>query len=199
MPSTPEQPIRITLRGQSAGPSSADAILRATESGGGEGGNRSGGGRDAVLSMYVHVPFCFHKCHYCDFYSFVDTNDRQGDFVDALILELNAIADSEERAGHTPALDTLFVGGGTPTLLALDQWERLGGALRGRFAITDRTEWTVECNPETATPELMALLAGIGVNRLSVGAQTFHPDHLRTLERWHEPRNVEKALDLARD
>ena len=190
MPSTPEQPIRITLDGQRTGPTSARDVLGASET-----GDRR---RDPVRSMYFHVPFCFHKCHYCDFYSFVDTKDRQGAFVDALILELEAIADSDRRAGHTPTLDTLFGGGGTPTLLALDQWERLGAALHERFAIDDSTEWTVECHPETATPELMALLAGVGVNRLSVGAQTFPPDPLKTLERWHEPGNVEKALDLAR-
>ena len=149
--------------------------------------------------MYLHVPFCFHKCHYCDFYSFVDTKDRQSAFTDALIREIGALADSEARAGHVPGLDTIFVGGGTPTLLALDEWQRLGEALHARFEITRDAEWTVECNPETATPELMALLEGIGVNRLSVGAQTFHPDHLKTLERWHDPDNVERALNLARE
>ncbi len=152
-----------------------------------------------MRSLYAHVPFCFHKCHYCDFYSFVDNADRQGPFTEALALELGALARWERDGGFDPGLDTLFVGGGTPTLLALEHWERLGEALHGAYAITPDTEFSVECNPETATPELMALLASIGVNRLSVGAQSFHPQHLKTLERWHDPDNVERALDLARE
>ena len=150
-------------------------------------------------SLYIHVPFCFHKCHYCDFYSIVDTRDRQDAYVDRLERELEAIAPLSAWP-----LETIFVGGGTPTLLRPDLWRRLAEALDRHFdlsAIRGRlssTEFTVECNPETATPELMAELAGAGVTRLSLGAQSFDPRHLRTLERHHDPDNVPRALDLAR-
>jgi oxygen-independent coproporphyrinogen-3 oxidase len=156
------------------------------------------GGPDPARSLYIHVPFCFHKCHYCDFYSLVDTRDRQEAFLARLIGELGAIA---PWSGNVP-LRTIFVGGGTPSLLRVELWERLLGALRGRFDLSQMGrgpgEFTVECNPETVTPELMRALAGGGVNRVSIGAQSFQPVHLKTLERWHDPANVGRAVELAR-
>ncbi|MCA9312391.1 MAG: radical SAM family heme chaperone HemW [Phycisphaerales bacterium] len=156
--------------------------------------------RDLVVparSLYIHVPFCFHKCHYCDFYSIVDSRDRQEVFADRLIREVAAIGP------WLGELDTLFVGGGTPTLLRADLWELLLGALtpwlRGGREGSAPTEFTVECNPETATVELMQVLAGGGVNRISIGAQSFRAEHLKTLERWHDPENVARAVELARD
>ena len=153
----------------------------------------------AVRSLYLHVPFCFHKCHYCDFYSLVDTRDRQEPFLERLIRELRALA----PLARGEPLRTIFVGGGTPTLLRVDLWERLLGELEGRFDLGDiragSGECTVECNPETATAELFGLLRRGGVNRLSMGAQSFDPRHLKTLERWHDPASVERAVGLARD
>ncbi|MBX3386906.1 MAG: radical SAM family heme chaperone HemW [Phycisphaeraceae bacterium] len=160
-----------------------------------------------MRSLYFHVPFCFHKCHYCDFYSFVDTQDRQQPFVDRLERELAALG---RLAGH-PTLRTVFVGGGTPSLLKVDLWERLLAALRTHFDMSefaasaadgaDRyagAEFTVECNPETVSEPLMASLRAGGVNRVSIGAQSFNPRHLKTLERWHDPDSVPRAVELAR-
>ncbi|MEM1186230.1 MAG: radical SAM family heme chaperone HemW [Planctomycetota bacterium] len=143
-------------------------------------------------SLYLHVPFCFHKCHYCDFYSIVDRQDRQPAFTARLIEELDALA---PFAGP---LETIFVGGGTPTLLAPDLWKTLLGALHTRFELSEDTEFTVEANPETVTPEIADVLAAGGVNRVSIGAQSFNPRHLATLERWHNPDNVERAIELVR-
>ncbi|MCC6659965.1 MAG: radical SAM family heme chaperone HemW [Phycisphaerales bacterium] len=148
--------------------------------------------RAAARSLYVHVPFCFHKCHYCDFYSIVDRQDRQEPFVARLLRELAAIA---PWAG---ALDTVFVGGGTPSLLRVDLWQRLLTGLHERFRFGPVAEFTVECNPETVTPELMGVLAAGGVNRVSIGAQSFEARHLRTLERRHDPASVARAVALAR-
>lgn len=148
-----------------------------------------------MRSLYIHVPFCFHKCHYCDFYSLVDTRDRQAPFVERLQRELRALA---PRAGGMPQR-TLFVGGGTPSLLRPDLWQRLLATIHRLFNLTDPAlEFTVECNPETVTPELMDILAAGGVNRVSLGAQSFNPRHLKTLERWHEPASVERAVGCAR-
>ncbi|MCC6677488.1 MAG: radical SAM family heme chaperone HemW [Phycisphaerales bacterium] len=151
-----------------------------------------------VRSLYIHIPFCFHKCHYCDFYSLVDTRDRQEPFTDRLIRELTALS---PWAGRAP-LETIFVGGGTPSLLRAEHWARLLDALARLFDLSTiragRGEFTVECNPETVTPELMDLLRKGGVDRVSIGAQSFQPGHLKTLERWHDPANVARALDLAR-
>lgn len=151
-------------------------------------------------SLYIHTPFCFHKCHYCDFYSIVDTRDRMEPFVERLTAELAAIA---PWARGVP-LETVFVGGGTPTLLPTRLWGELLGSLHEHFDMSlmcrgGAGEFTVECNPETATDTLMRTLADGGVNRLSLGAQSFDPGHLKTLERWHDPANVARAADLARD
>jgi oxygen-independent coproporphyrinogen-3 oxidase len=155
-------------------------------------------GQCPVRSLYIHVPFCFHKCHYCDFYSLVDTRDRQGPFVDRLSRELAALA---PWAAGAP-LRTIFVGGGTPSLLRPELWEQLLGTLRRDFDLSlmgsGAGEFTVECNPETVTSRLMAVLVAGGVNRVSMGAQSFHPAHLTTLERWHHPENVPRALETAR-
>ena len=78
----------------------------------------------SARSLYIHVPFCFHKCHYCDFYSIVDTRDRQADFTQRLSRELVAISPAAGR------LETIFVGGGTPSLLRVDLWRNLLGTIR---------------------------------------------------------------------
>lgn len=156
-----------------------------------------------AVSLYFHVPFCFHKCHYCDFYSIVDTRDRQEPFTNRLIAELRALA---PFAAGRP-LETIFVGGGTPTLLRPDLWQRILAALAEAFDLSairgdegggGGGEFTVECNPETASAELFAVLRGGGVNRISLGAQSFEAGHLKTLERWHDPENVARAVELAR-
>jgi len=150
-------------------------------------------------ALYIHVPFCVHKCHYCDFYSFVDTRDQQAGFVDRLLREFDALAP------HAAApLRTIFIGGGTPSLLRVDLWSRLLARLEQRFDLSlirrrePGTEFTVECNPESTSDELLAVLVAGGVNRVSVGAQSFDSRHLKTLERWHDPENVARALDRAR-
>lgn len=150
-----------------------------------------------VRSLYVHIPFCYHKCHYCDFYSIVD-DSRHEVFVSRLVRELEAISE----AASAGLMETVFFGGGTPTLLSPELWRPILRTLRERFGIGDSgatdAEFTVECNPETASPELFALLKSGGVNRVSFGAQSFDPRHLKTLERWHDPESVARAVELAR-
>ena len=150
-----------------------------------------------VERLYIHIPFCFHKCHYCDFYSIVDSQDRQAAFVDRLVRELTAL--SPWTNDHP--LRSIFVGGGTPTLLAAEHWRTLLEAMGRLFSLSeirsDQGEFTVECNPETASDELFEVLVAGGVNRLSVGAQSFDLSNLKTLERWHDPANVGRALRLA--
>ncbi|MEZ6191635.1 MAG: radical SAM family heme chaperone HemW [Phycisphaerales bacterium] len=145
----------------------------------------------------MHVPFCFHKCHYCDFYSLVEPAgrpDRQEAFTDALIAEL-----THNVQIYRPKPTTLFVGGGTPTLLRVDLWRKLLDAMHAAGVMEQVTEFTVEANPETVTPELLGVLAGGGVNRVSMGAQSFNTDQLKTLERWHDPDTVPKAVAMLHD
>ncbi|MGD9790910.1 MAG: radical SAM family heme chaperone HemW [Phycisphaerales bacterium] len=182
-----QQPISIPIRNQTQGTPRAiiEHVLSQTAS-------------PPVRSLYIHVPFCFHKCHYCDFYSIVDPRDRQEPFTDRLIRELEALA----PLTRSHPLHTIFIGGGTPTLLRPELWLRLLTTLNSHFDLTDiragRGEFTVECNPETATPELCDILRAGGVDRLSLGAQSFNPIHLKTLERWHDPANVARAIKLAK-
>ncbi|MBL8765257.1 MAG: radical SAM family heme chaperone HemW [Phycisphaerae bacterium] len=180
----------ISVLGQRPG-ADAGEVLRGV--GAGSGG---GGGVGAVRSLYIHVPFCVHKCHYCDFYSFVDTRDQQGAFVERLVRELGALS-----RHATGPLRTVFVGGGTPSLLRPELWSRVLAALAERFDLSEirrgAGEFTVECNPESVTGELLGVLRGGGVDRISMGAQSFDRRHLRTLERRHDPEAVGRALGLA--
>lgn len=147
-------------------------------------------------TLYLHMPFCTHKCHYCDFYSIVDTQDRQAAFADRLVRELAALA---PLAGP---ISTIFVGGGTPSLLRPDLWTQVLATLHARFDLAPITtgdgEFTVECNPETVTPDLIAVLAAGGVNRISMGAQSFDRRHLATLERRHDPERLPLAAQTIR-
>jgi oxygen-independent coproporphyrinogen-3 oxidase len=143
--------------------------------------------------LYVHVPFCFHKCHYCDFYSFVDTEDRQEAFAHRLDAELEALAPLVRAP-----LETVFVGGGTPTLLRPEVLGRVLHSIRSRMPLADGAEWTVEANPETVDARVAATLVDAGVNRVSLGAQSFDPAHLRTLERHHDPASVGRAVGALR-
>ncbi len=147
-----------------------------------------------IKGAYLHVPFCFHKCHYCDFYSIVDNLDRQEAFTNRLITELQAAAEWV----RTP-LETVFIGGGTPTLLRPLLWERLLASMKATLPIAEAGEFTVEANPETVTDELAAILVAGGVSRMSIGAQSFDERHLKTLERWHDPANVARSIEILRN
>lgn len=149
-----------------------------------------------IDGLYLHLPFCFHKCHYCDFYSVVDRadQDRQADFTTALIAELRRWAD--ELDDWRPR--TIFAGGGTPTYLRPELWAQLLNAMHELRMLENCIEFTVEANPETVTPELMKQLSGGGVNRVSIGAQSFQRESLEALERWHDPDNVPRAVEACR-
>jgi oxygen-independent coproporphyrinogen III oxidase len=141
-----------------------------------------------VRHLYVHLPFCAARCGYCDFVTVVGRDSRHGEYVDALIAELEL-----EREVLAERLETVFLGGGTPTLTE-------AGALRRLLrALPDSRELTVEANPETVTPDLASLLAAEGVSRVSLGAQSFQPHLLGTLERLASPGVVRRAFYDLRD
>ncbi|HKD95039.1 MAG TPA: radical SAM family heme chaperone HemW [Gaiellaceae bacterium] len=136
--------------------------------------------------LYVHLPFCAHRCGYCDFVTATGRDHLHGPYVDALLRELD-----EEHDGSP--VETIFLGGGTPTFTALPELLRL---LR---ALPSTRELTVEANPETVTPELAHELRGAGVNRVSLGAQTFQPHLLNVLERRATPADVDRAFGRLRE
>ena len=138
--------------------------------------------------LYVHLPFCAHRCGYCDFVTVVGRGEQHRSYVDALLRELDF-----ERGLLDPELQTIFVGGGTPTFTALAELERMLAAL------PRAEEVTVEANPETVTAELARSLRAAGVTRVSLGAQTFRPELLRVLERVAGPDDVRRAVHHLRD
>ncbi len=145
-------------------------------------------------SLYVHVPFCGHKCHYCDFYSITrQSAERMARFVDLILAE----ADLWHRAAIGP-FQTLFFGGGTPSLLPPSDMVRLINGLTERFGLATGCEFTVECNPSRVNREYFEMLVKCGVNRVSLGMQSSHKSELGFLERDHNPSEVPDAVLAAR-
>jgi oxygen-independent coproporphyrinogen III oxidase len=150
-----------------------------------------------VPGLYVHVPFCFHKCGYCDFYSITrQTPQRMEKFVDLILRESEIWSGNRGRLNIRPR--TVFFGGGTPSLLPLPQMRRLLRGLHERFDFSACDEWTVEANPATVSEEYCRMLREEGVTRLSMGAQSFELAELSVLERHHNPEDVPRSLQLAR-
>jgi oxygen-independent coproporphyrinogen-3 oxidase len=142
----------------------------------------------AVGHLYVHLPFCAHRCGYCDFVTAVGRGEQHDAYVDALLVELEL-----EREVLAPRLETVFLGGGTPTFTEPAALERLLAGL------PDADEVTVEANPETVTPALARLLSRNRVDRVSLGAQSFQPRLLSVLERGAQPEDVRRAVYVLRD
>ena len=138
--------------------------------------------------LYVHLPFCASRCGYCDFVTVVGQDGRHAAYVDALLVELALEGDV-----LAPRLESVFLGGGTPTLTEPRSLERL---LR---ALPPATEVTVEANPETVTPAVAELLREGGVTRVSLGAQSFQPRLLEVLERRARPDDVRRAFAILRE
>jgi oxygen-independent coproporphyrinogen-3 oxidase len=138
--------------------------------------------------LYVHLPFCSSRCGYCDFVTVVGRGEKHGAYVDAVLREL-----ALEHELLAEPLESVYLGGGTPSLTQAAALERLLDALPGADEIT------VEMNPETATPELARLLSRNRVNRVSIGAQTFHMHLLEVLDRRAQPDDVRRAVHIVRD
>jgi len=130
-----------------------------------------------VTSLYVHVPFCAHKCEYCAFYSAPPSGDVTNRYVAALVREMGLVA-------HELKPQTVFFGGGTPSLLNLAQWRRILEAMQ-RLNLLGAGEWTVECNPATVSDDKAKLLRDFGVNRVSMGVQSLDEQLLDRLGRLH--------------
>ncbi len=145
------------------------------------------------MELYLHIPYCRQKCRYCDFASYAGRADTMSRYVSALLHEAEALQNQGER------MDTVFIGGGTPSLLPPELLERLLTGLRRRFCVAPGAEWSSEANPGTLTrPWLDVAVAG-GVNRLSLGLQAAQQPLLTMLGRIHTLAQAEEAVKLARD
>ncbi|MFB4351478.1 radical SAM family heme chaperone HemW [Microbacterium sp. CR_7] len=154
------------------------------------------------FSAYLHIPFCTVRCGYCDFNTYTSTELRgakQEDYASTLIGEIGLAQRVLSEAGALRPMDTVFFGGGTPTLLPAGDLARMLGAATSAFGLADGAEVTVEANPDTVTPEVARTLAEAGVTRLSIGMQSAVPHVLAALDRTHRPENVRTAVAAAKD
>ena len=152
------------------------------------------------FGVYLHVPFCRVRCGYCDFNTYTLTElgpgASVGSYADTAIGEIELAA--RVLGDAAPAVSTVFVGGGTPTMLAADDLVRMVGTLRERFGFADDVEITTEANPDSVTPDSLRVLADGGFTRVSFGMQSAVPHVLHTLERTHDPANVGRSVEAAK-
>lgn len=148
-------------------------------------------------ALYVHIPFCSSKCFYCDFNSFVSSDAVRAAYVRALLVEISMLHDEQFGVHARPKLETIFFGGGTPTLLTSSEFTEVAKHIHALYDIGDETEWTVEANPGSVDRQKLSALWENGVNRLSFGAQTFNETLLQVIGRLHDAHDVEHSVHAA--
>lgn len=149
-----------------------------------------------AAGIYIHIPFCIRKCHYCDFFSkAIDDPEVRKSYTVALLQE---IAYYGKCYGKDFIADSIFFGGGTPSLMEPELINKIISALKKNFTITEDVEVTMECNPATLTPEKLAGYKDAGVNRLSIGVQSLNDEVLEELGRLHNSDDVIKTFKMAR-
>ena len=148
-------------------------------------------------SLYFHIPFCVHRCAYCDFNTYAGKESLIPAYVEALCHEVEIVARS---AQERPNAHTIFFGGGTPSLLTPKQFEQILRTVQDNFDLSDKSEMEIsfEANPGTVRPNSLRDLRILGFNRISLGVQSTHPEELRQLERIHDYYDVIDAVTWAR-
>jgi oxygen-independent coproporphyrinogen-3 oxidase len=147
-----------------------------------------------TAGIYIHIPFCKSKCIYCDFYSVAGQNDRIENFVDALIREIEICSVKTTDW----VFDTIFIGGGTPSLLNAHQMGKIIDTLNNKYDLNNVKEFTIEANPGEAPKEKLIHFKSLGINRLSIGVQSFKLDLLQFLSRIHSAEDVFRTFQSAR-
>ena len=147
-----------------------------------------------AIGLYVHIPFCLRKCNYCDFCSFSDlSRDTRRRYIDKLKCEILGYK-KEKRI----KLDTVFFGGGTPSLLSPSEFSEICDAILEAFEISPSPEFTVEVNPKTVTPEKLSVFKSRGMNRVSIGLQSIHENELKKLGRVHTFEDFLEAYKMVK-
>lgn len=147
------------------------------------------------MELYIHIPFCVRKCTYCDFASFAGKEHWMRSYVDLLLLE----CDQQLASLHNPDIISIYIGGGTPSILPAELFQCLLQGIHARFHILPDCEWTCEANPGTLTPQWLDVARQNGVNRLSMGMQAKQSSLLRILGRIHEFSDVQQSVSMAKD
>ncbi len=147
------------------------------------------------LGLYLHIPFCQRKCLYCDFYSLTPDDPKLvSRYVDALIAHMKEYKNA--ASGHI--VNTVYIGGGTPTFLQTEQLLAIVRAVKKNFRLSPRAEFTIEANPATVSPDMLRRLRRAGVNRISFGMQSAMDNELKALGRLHTRAEFEKSFRMAR-
>lgn len=146
-----------------------------------------------MAGLYIHIPFCASKCTYCDFYS-ETKRDALQPFLEAVAREMDLRADC---LPHPATIETVYFGGGTPSLLGGEDFERLFDAIARHWTLADHAEITLEANPDDLTPTYLSQLADLPFNRLSMGVQSFNDYYLELLNRRHTARQARQAIARA--
>lgn len=153
-------------------------------------------------SVYIHIPFCSHRCAYCDFNTYAGQEDLIPAYVDALCREIEYVGTQlpspKRRGAGGEVVHTIFFGGGTPSLLSPSQFESILKAIHANFSLTEDPEITIEANPGTVSYENLLALRKLGINRISFGVQSANMEELRMLERTHSFFDVIEAVSSAR-
>ena len=149
------------------------------------------------LGLYIHIPFCVRKCYYCDFLSAAATEEIMTDYCHLLCREMALWKDDPRIRGKE--VDTVFIGGGTPSLLSTENISLIIGSLYDNFTVVKEPEFSLECNPGTVTKEKLQCYRQLGVNRLSIGMQSAIDDELLKLGRIHTYEEFVKTFHMARD
>ncbi|NCC72321.1 MAG: radical SAM family heme chaperone HemW, partial [Sphingobacteriia bacterium] len=146
-----------------------------------------------MAGLYLHIPFCRQKCHYCNFYS-LPTRKYRKEIPKAMMIEMEI----NQTFFNGEPLDTIYVGGGTPSLYPPDDIQHLINAAKDNFRFAENTEITLEANPDDISNEWIEALSASSVNRLSIGVQSFNDDDLRYLHRIHSASQAIKGIEKAR-
>ena len=147
------------------------------------------------MELYIHIPFCVRKCTYCDFASFAGKEHWMRSYIDLLLLE----CDQQLVSLHNPDITSIYIGGGTPSILPAELFQCLLQGIHARFHILPDCEWTCEANPGTLTPQWLDVARQNGVNRLSMGMQAKQSSLLSILGRIHEFSDVQQSVSMAKD
>ena len=148
-----------------------------------------------AIGLYVHIPFCVKKCNYCDFcsYTSIDGSVRR-DYLNAIIGEILSY-----KSKTKVNIDTVFFGGGTPSLLTAEEILLIWEAVLQTFDVSGLSEFTIEANPKTLRREMIPVYKKIGINRISIGMQSIHENELKKLGRIHNHREFLCSYELARE
>jgi len=152
-----------------------------------------------ALGLYIHIPFCSAICNYCNFNRGLFDADLKARYVDALLGEVKRAGQAGTAGGARRSADTIYFGGGTPSLLEPTEVARIIAACRDAFDVSGDAELTLEANPESVDPDKLTALRSAGVNRLSFGVQSFRDAELRRLSRLHDTARARAAMDEARN